>query len=172
MRGCVLGEPNAHSLSLLRRSIGPTTRKDTPAKSLTLYQNTQWSAIEHTHITHLFELQGLQEAVIRHVTQRLIRRAVQDVGNDAGAQVGQLVLHRQLRVRSGARGSRRTGHTACCTGGATTCTVTGLTNGTSYTFKVSDTNGVGGGAGGVGVAEVEITLDQPVSSRSQCHACQ
>ena len=26
------------------------------------------------------------------------------------------------------------------------CTVTGLTNGTSYTFKVSDTNGVGGGA--------------------------
>jgi fibronectin type 3 domain-containing protein len=50
-------------------------------------------------------------------------------------------------------GSAITGYTAtaspggatCATAGATSCTVTGLTNGTTYSFTVTATNGVGTG---------------------------
>ena len=56
-------------------------------------------------------------------------------------------------------GSAITGYTVtstpgsilCTTTGATSCTVTGLTNGTSYTFKVTATNGSGTERGVVGV---------------------
>lgn len=72
-------------------------------------------------------------------------------------------------------GSAITGYTAtsspdaktCTTTGATTCLVTGLTNGTSYTFTVTATNSVGTGTGSTAsgaVVPVQTFTDVPPSS--------